>query len=88
LGHLNIGSVKMLQEKSMVEGMEVVKGSTPSPQCEACICAKQHTRPFPKEAKSTYRKVGDITFSDLWGPAQVTGINGEVYYISFTDGHS
>jgi hypothetical protein len=27
-----------------------------------------------------------MTFTDVWGPSRVTGINGERYYISFTDG--
>jgi hypothetical protein len=27
-----------------------------------------------------------MAFTDVWGPSRVTGINGERYYISFTDG--
>ncbi|PBK58620.1 hypothetical protein ARMSODRAFT_856842, partial [Armillaria solidipes] len=53
--------------------------------CEACIQAKQHVKPFPQEAETEYTQIGEMTYSDLWGPAQVSGIRGERYYISFTD---
>jgi len=26
-----------------------------------------------------------MIFTDVWGPAQTTGIKGECYYVSFTD---
>jgi hypothetical protein len=42
--------------------------------------------PFPAEAEQEYTKIGEMTFTDVWGPSRVTGINGEQYYISFTDG--
>jgi hypothetical protein len=42
--------------------------------------------PFPAEAERKYSEIGEMTFTDVWGPSCVTGINGIRYYISFTDG--
>jgi transposase InsO family protein len=42
--------------------------------------------PFPAEAEREYTEIGEMTFTDVWGPSRVTGIRGEQYYISSTDG--
>ena len=70
----------------MVEGMNIDSTSTPSAQCATCIKAKSHVAPFPAEAEREYIDIGEMTFTDVWGPSRVTGIKGERYYISFTDG--
>jgi hypothetical protein len=85
LGHISPQSVKTLKDKQMVTGMEVDTNSTPSAQCTTCIQAKQHVHPIPKESDTEYTELGELTYSDVWGPARVTGINGERYFISFTD---
>jgi hypothetical protein len=38
--------------------------------------------------QTEYTEIGDITYTDIWGPAHTTGMHSEQYYISFTDGHS
>lgn len=85
LGHLNYESVKMLSEKGMVRGMDVLKGSPVGTECKACVIAKQHIRSFPKESKTEVGNIGDLTVSDLWGPAHTAALGGDVYFISFTD---
>jgi hypothetical protein len=70
----------------MVEGMNVDSTTTPSAQCVVCIKAKSHNAPFPAEAEREYTEIGEMTFTDVWGPSRVTGSRGERYYISFTDG--
>ena len=87
-GHIYHGYIKAMKEKKMVTGMEIDPSSTPSKQCTTCIQAKHHVNPFPKESQTEYREIGDMTYTDVWGPARTTGIHGELYYISFTDGHS
>jgi hypothetical protein len=88
LGHIYHGSIKDMKEKKMVTGMEIDTSSRPSKQCTTCIQAKHHVNPFPKESETEYKEIGDMTYTDVWGPARTTGIHGEQYYISFTDGHS
>jgi len=85
MGHIYMGSVKMLKEKDMVKGMEV-NPDIQSPQYISCIKAKSHVAPFPQQSKTKYKEIGDITFTNVWGPARTTGIRGEHYYVSFTDG--
>ena len=88
LGHLNMESVKRLHDKNMVIGMEVNTKSPETSQCAACIQSKQHVQPFPKISPTEIANVGDLTVTDVWGPARTTAIGGELYFISFTDGKS
>jgi GAG-pre-integrase domain len=85
-GHLNMASVRMLKEKEMVLGMEVDRTVEPTAQCKACIIAKQHVQPFPKNSETEIKEIGDLTVSDLWGPARTQASGGDVYFATFTDG--
>ena len=53
-GHLNMGSVKMLKDKNMVNGMEVDTMVEPQAQCQPCIIAKQHVKSYPWESHMCY----------------------------------
>jgi transposase InsO family protein len=75
-----------LKNHNMVEGMNIDASTSPSAQCKTCIRAKSHVAPFPAEAERKFTGIGEMTFTDVWGPSRVTGIRGERYYISFTDG--
>ena len=85
-GHLNMGSVKMLKEKGMVLGMEVDRTVELAAQCQACIVAKQHVKPFPKESQSEIKEIGDLTVSDLCGLAHTQAPVGDQYFVTFMDG--
>src|SRR5271168_2320073 len=87
-GHLNMGSVKMLKDKNMVNGMDVNTTVEPQTQCQPCIIAKQHVKSFPQESHTDIAEIGDLTVTDLWGPAKTHGIGRESYFIPFTDGKS
>ena len=41
--------------------------------------------PFPKKAEDMVNQIGDVTVSDVWGPAQTEGPSHEWYFYSFTD---
>ena len=51
--------------------------------CHEATC---HT--LPARIKNRGSGVGDLTVFDLWGPAQTTGVGGEKYFVTFTDGKS
>ena len=72
----------------MVEGFTIEDPTQPFQQCESCIQAKQHRQSFPKEAEHRSEQPGELTYSDVWGPAHVVSISGLKYYISFTNDHS
>jgi hypothetical protein len=44
-------------------------------QCKACLQAKAHTTPFPKEVSDSANSIGDIIISDVWGLAATEGIS-------------
>lgn len=85
MGHISPSSVKLMKTKAMVDGMEVDTSQEASPQCDACIQAKQTVQPFPKESMTQPEKIGDLTVVDLWGPARVTGLRGERLFMGITD---
>ena len=87
-GHLNMGSVKMLKDKNMVNGMEVDTMVEPQAQCQPCIIAKQHIKSYPWESHTDIAEIGDLTVTNLWGPAKTHSIGGESYFIPFMDGKS
>lgn len=84
-GHLQMGSVKMLKEKQMVDSMEVNTSIPPTIECQPCIITKQHVKPFPKESSMEITEIRDLTVCDVWG---TQAIGGEQYFITFTDGKS
>ena len=85
MGHVNISALKRLQ--LMAEGVNIDESSDEHFQCVPCIEAKQHVKPFLKEATRTSEilKIGVIVASDVWGPAQVRSIHGYRYFMTFTD---
>ncbi|KIY48003.1 hypothetical protein FISHEDRAFT_44169, partial [Fistulina hepatica ATCC 64428] len=84
LGHMNPAAVRRLKSSGMVDGMDVDKTSE-SHQCTPCIQGKDHVKSFPKASKRMYKEIGDIVYTDLWGPARTRGVRGDYYFISFTD---
>ena len=84
LRHISIGAIKTLKNNNLVEGMDVDKNKE-SIQCAACIQGCQTVEPFPKRAEDDITKVGELTVSDVWGPANTEGPNREQYFYSFTD---
>src|SRR3954471_12786865 len=83
-----IGSVQLLKWKNMVEGMEVDESIAPSRQCAPCIEAKQHHTLFPRSTNESAQEIGELTVSDVWGPTRIQSIQGNSYYILFTDAKS
>jgi transposase InsO family protein len=85
LGHLSITSIEKLAKSGLVTGLDIDPNSKPSLSCEACIKGKSSHQKFPKEAEDHGHKSGDLTYSDLWGPARTPSIGLHKYYIQFTD---
>ena len=53
-------------------------------KCETCIQSKSHRNSYP----SIYYKnleFGDLIHSDGWGPAPVNSVDGERWFVLFTD---
>ena len=53
-------------------------------QCETCIRSKSHRNSYPSGCYKNLEFV-DLVHSDVWGPAPVNSINGERWFVLFTD---
>lgn len=87
-GHLNYEQLRQLHRKNLVEGMAVDTTTPASDQCRACIEGKQRVAPYPQKSHTEVAEIGDLTVSDVWGPARIKGIHGEFYFTQFTDAKS
>jgi len=83
-GHVGLSGLQRLKKGKMVDGFDVNE-NVPFQECVACIEAKQALNPFPKIAENRSTKPGELTHTDVWGPARTTAISGARYYITFID---
>ncbi|QRV83690.1 Retrovirus-related Pol polyprotein from transposon TNT 1-94 [Ceratobasidium sp. AG-Ba] len=88
MGHINQGALERLFNRNMVNGMKVDRDSPCNYFCEACVQAKHHIASYPQESKSKYHSVGDLTVTDVWGPACTQSLQGNSYFVTFTNMHS
>src|ERR1700733_6836855 len=84
-GHISIQAIQDLAKKGMVTGLRIDPKSKPSLTCTACIQGKAKHTPISKHSSGNNREKGDLTHSDLWGPARVRSLQQSLYYISFID---
>ena len=59
-----------MKKQNLVIGLNIDEPS----QCKACV-----------QEKDGADEIGDLTASDVWGPAQTEGLSHEKYFYSFTD---
>ena len=85
LGHINKGQLMDMHCKGYVIGMDVDLKSTQDFDCEACIQAKQSRLPFSAISADRNYQLGELVFSDIWGPARLESLNHNIYVITFTD---
>ncbi|OAX30968.1 hypothetical protein K503DRAFT_666175, partial [Rhizopogon vinicolor AM-OR11-026] len=83
-GHVAYSRLQHLNREDLVDGMTIDENSL-MPQCEACIQAKQACDPFPSATENHSKMLGELTHSDVWGPAPTESVGGSRYFISFID---
>jgi len=89
LGHIMLRSVKRLFQQNMVKGMHITDiDSHDSSICKACFEGKQTRAPIPKVSDVQNPSVLHRVYSDLVGPIEPQGRNGERYFMTFLDGYS
>lgn len=86
LGHINKFQLRELAQKKLVKGMDLDSDQFQDFECDACVQAKHTRQAFPKASTTKYQNVGDIIYSDIWGPIATTSLQGNKYMITFTDG--
>ncbi|KAJ1309296.1 hypothetical protein OPQ81_004958 [Rhizoctonia solani] len=56
--------------------------------CLGCIKGKSTIQPFPKGQSEPVKNIGNLFYSDVWGPAHTTSLQGNSYFITFIDAYS
>lgn len=78
LGHANLDTIREMQRKELVQGLEITSMRDFDRVCEGCALGKSHRLPFPKRSHTTYEKMG-LLVVDLTGPMSVPTWTGMQY---------
>ncbi|KAJ7096119.1 hypothetical protein C8R44DRAFT_644627, partial [Mycena epipterygia] len=81
-GHISNTMLELLVKNKSVEGLTIDPESrSKAEDCEACIQAEMHWRPFLHKALHRSENPGEGVHSDLWGPAHTRSTKGNCYYL-------
>ncbi|CAL9001551.1 unnamed protein product [Prunus brigantina] len=86
LGHLNMSSLRLLQEQDMVAGLPKIKAV--KGVCEGCVLSKQCREAFPREATTGASTPLELIHSDVCGLMQTTTKAGNRYFLTFIDDYT
>ena len=86
-GHISFTTLKRIRDSGMVDGFQV-DGDPEELTCEACIAAKQTRRPFPQKSEPSTERPGELTHTDVWGPARSPTPTGMKYFVTFIDDYT
>ena len=73
-GHLNFKYFQQLQEKSMVEGLPVIKETTGN--CKGCVIGKHPKHKFDRGKENQATCILGLIHSDISGMMPITSMNG------------
>ena len=87
-GHLGHENLKLLNDKTMVDGMEVTAKCNTYQSCEACAMGKQHREAFPRKSECTTTELLELIHSNVCGPINVKSLGGARLFVTFMDDYS
>lgn len=89
LAHLNYPMMIKMSQSGAVDGFNLPASiQPPIKNCHECASAKAKRTPFGNCTSVRSSRIGQIIFSDVWGPAQVKSIGGAIYCCTLRDDHS
>ena len=71
-GHLNQNDLMLLQKKSMVEGLPVIKND--HIECDACALGKRHQNEFLNYEEKRQTELLELIHTDVCGPMQARSL--------------
>ena len=83
-GHLGYDNLKLLNEKVMVEGLNLKANESFDRNCQGCLEGKQHRNPFRKKSQRRVPEILELIQSDV-EVVNVDSVGGSKYYVTFTD---
>jgi hypothetical protein len=84
LGHISPRSIQHMVQTGMITGVDVDTESKPD-FCELCAKAKSNRQLFPQASLTRANKFGERVHWDLWGPAAVKSLAGNLYVTARID---
>ena len=86
LGHVNFKYLDAICREQLVTGIPNELESE-FMKCKTCIENKMHNLPFSNN-RTKVKDILEIIDTDVCGPFNTTGFNGEKYFVSFIDDYS
>lgn len=83
LGHANLKSIRELERKDAVIGLDLTLRKKPANDCGDCKQGKQHKSVM--KSKTLAVKKGAVIHSDVSGKMSTRSIGGSMYYVTFID---
>jgi hypothetical protein len=81
LGH---PSLKIVHHLVKNFSLPISSNKTLSSLCHSCSINKAHQQPFRVTSLQSHEPL-ELIYTDVWGPASYTGIDGSRYYLIFVD---
>ena len=81
LGH---PSIKIVHHLVKIFSLPISSTKTLSSLCHSCSINKAHQQPFRVNSLQSHEPL-ELIYTDVWGPASYTGIDGSRYYLIFVD---
>ena len=79
LGH---PSIKIVHHLVKNFSLPISSTKTLSSLCHSCSINKAHQQPFRVNSLQSHEPL-ELIYTDVWGPASYTGIDGSRYYLNF-----
>ena len=87
-GHIAPSVACQLTTRGLVSGLIFDDSKDDSTFCESCVYGKATRKPIAKECEGERAEhVGNVVWSDIWGPSPMPTLGGRCYYVTFTDDH-
>ena len=83
-GHVAHSTLKKMVSEGLITGVKL-KNEPPTP-CKPCLLAKAKKKPLPNSRTGNRAtKLGELVYSDVWGPATTRTVGHAEYYVIFVD---
>ena len=87
LGHISHTTIKHAITSGWIAGIDLDIDSKPE-FCKPCAEAKSACQLFPKKSDTQATQYGECVHWDLWGPASMRSLSGNLYCAAQIDNHS
>ena len=87
LGHISHTAIKHTITSGWITGIDLDVDSKPE-FCKPCAKAKSAHQLFPKKSDTQATQYSERIHWDLWGPASVRNLGGNLYCTAHIDNHS